>query len=717
MKKILLLISLITSIMIIISCDKPNKEEKTINYPNSKKLDSSYTRFGVTIEEPYIWLEDDTSEETGKWVEAQNKVTQEYLSQIPFRDKMFARLKELNNYEKYGQPSKVGEKYIFAKNDGLQNQSVYYIQDGLDGEPSVFFDPNKLSEDGTVAASISGVSHDDKYVAVQIAKSGSDWQEIKLIDVESGEMTDDLVEWVKFSGVSFYDNGFFYSRYDKPSEDSKLSGKNEFHKLYYHKIGTQQADDKLVLVFEDHPQRNIYAGVTEDEKYLTISVSEGTGGNMLMVKDLEANPDPADLSNAVTLIDNFETETYVVASNDNKLLLLTNMDEPKNKIVEVTMNGDSFEMKDFIMPKEGGKLTSLSKAGGYLFVNHLDNVSTKIEKYSLAGEFIEEIELPGIGSAGGFGGKDDAKTLFYTFSSFNYPPTIFKYDVASGSSEVFRKADLPFDPSEYEVNQVKYTSKDGTEIPMFIVHKKGLEKNGNNPTLLYGYGGFNISLTPSFNASLISILEQGGVYAMANLRGGSEFGESWHKGGMKMNKQNVFDDFIAAAEYLIANNYTSKEKLAISGRSNGGLLVGATMTQRPDLFKVAFPAVGVLDMLKFHKFTIGWAWMDDYGNPEEEEMFKYLLGYSPLHNLKEGTDYPSTMITTADHDDRVVPAHSFKFAARLQEVHAGDDPVLIRIETKAGHGAGKSLTKKLEEEADLYSFMFFEMGETPNFGK
>ncbi|MDC1068948.1 prolyl oligopeptidase family serine peptidase [Candidatus Kapabacteria bacterium] len=712
MKKILLGISII---VLAISCEKKGEEISKINYPESKKLDSSYTRHDVTIQEPYVWLEDDRSPETEAWVIAQNKVTQDYLAQIPYKAGFLNRLKELNNYPKYGAPSQIGDKYIFTKNDGLQNQSVYYIQDGLDGEPSEFFNPNKLSDDGTVSAGISGVSGDDKYVSVNISKSGSDWQEIKLIDVATGEMLPDVVEWVKFSGVSFFKDGFFYSRYDAPKEGTEYSGKNEFHKLYYHKIGTQQAEDKLVLVYNDKPQRNLYAGITEDEKYLIINVHEGTGGNMLLVKDLEANPKVDDLSNMVTIVNNFEGENNIVGSMGNKLLMMTSIGNPQNKIVEVTVNGSNLDMRDLILPKKEGTIRSVSKSGGFLFVNHLIDVNSVIEKYDYDGKLLEKIDLPGIGSAGGFSGKDDATTLFYSFSSFNYPPTIFKYDVASSSSEVFRKPDLDFNPDDYEVKQQKYPSKDGTMIPMFIVHKKGIELDGTNPTFLYAYGGFNISLTPSFNPSLVAMLEQGGVYAMANLRGGGEFGEAWHQAGMKMNKQNVFDDFISAAEYLISNKYTSSEKLAISGRSNGGLLIGACMTQRPDLYKVAFPAVGVLDMLKFHQFTIGWAWKDDYGDPEEEEMFNYLKGYSPLHNLKEGVSYPATMVTTADHDDRVVPAHSFKFAARLQEVHSGGDPVLIRIETKAGHGSGKSLTKKLEEEADMFSFMFYNMGEEPVF--
>lgn len=706
---------LISIFFVLVACNKPEEKETiSIEYPKTNKIDSLYTKHGITIEEPYAWLEDDRSPETEAWVKEQNNLTFSYLEKIPFRAKFLNRLKQLNNYPKYGQPSKIGDKYLFTKNDGLQNQSVYYVQDDLNSEAKVFFDPNTLSEDGTVSAGISGVSKDEKIVSVSISRSGSDWTEIGLMDFETGEMLKDKVEWVKFSGVSFYKDGFFYSRYDKPSEDDKYSGKNEYHKLYYHKIGEPQESDKLVLVYENHPQRNIYAQVTEDEKYLIINATEGTGGNMLMVKDLEENPVVDDLSNMVTLINNFTYENSVVDNIGNKLMIRTNMDAPMFKLALFEINGSEFTQTDLI-PERKSLLRGISKAGGSLFVNYLQDVSTKIYKYDYEGNQIAEIPLPGLGTASGFGGKDDAKELFYTFTSFNYPSTIYRYDVESGESEVFRNSEVDFNPADYEVKQEFITSKDGTKVPMFIVHKAGLELNGANPTMLYGYGGFNISLPPSFSPSNIAFLEQGGVYVQANLRGGGEYGEEWHQAGMKMNKQNVFDDFISAGEWLIANNYTSSDKLAIMGGSNGGLLVGACMTQRPDLFGVCFPAVGVLDMLKFHEFTIGWAWKDDYGDPEEAEMFNYLLGYSPLHNLKEGTDYPATMVTTADHDDRVVPAHSFKFAAKLQEVHSGNDPVLIRIETKAGHGAGKSLTKQLEERADIYSFMFYNMGLEPNF--
>lgn len=701
--------------IVLIACNQEKKEEMKMNYPVTSKLDSFEIRHGDTIYDPYVWLEDDRSKETEAWVVEQNKFTNNYLSKISFKEDFKKRITELNNYPKISAPSKHGEYYFFTKNDGLQNQSVYYYKKGLDGQEEVFFDPNTLSEDGTVAAGIASFSGDDKYVAISIQKSGSDWTTYKVMEVETKKELTDEINWVKFSSASWYKDGFFYSRYDEPKEGDELKAKNEYHKLYYHKLGDTQDKDQLVHYFPNHPQRNIYAATTDDERYLLIFYSEGTGGQSLMVKDLKTAKTLTDMNDVVNIVSDFNNEHSVIGNFDDKLLMVTNIDAPMNRMVEIDMKNPAKENWKVLIPETSDLLQGVSKAGGKLFVSYLKDATTRYYQYDYAGNKEKEIELPGLGTASGFSGKDEQMTLFYSFTSFNYAPTVFKYEVANGTSEEYMSADVKFTPTDYTVEQVFYKSKDGTKVPMFIVYKNGMKKDGTNPTLLYAYGGFNISLTPSFSPSRIALLDQGAIFVMANLRGGGEYGEAWHMAGTKMQKQNVFDDFIAAAEYLIENKYTSSEKLAIQGGSNGGLLVGACITQRPDLYKVAFPAVGVLDMLKFHRFTIGWAWMDDYGNPEEKEMFNYLKTFSPYHNLKEGTKYPSTMVTTADHDDRVVPAHSFKFAARLQEYHAGANPVLIRIETKAGHGAGKSLTKAIEEVADIYSFMFYEMGETPKF--
>lgn len=701
--------------LLLISFSNNMKAEETIKYPQAKKVDSVEVRFGEKIMDPYQWLEDDRSKETEAWVEAENKVTFDYLSKIPFRDGFKKRITELNNYPKISAPSQHGEYYFFSKNDGLQNQSVYYYKKGLNGKEEVFLDPNKLSTDGTVAAGIVSFSKDDKYAVISIQKSGSDWTTFKVIDVATKKELSDEINWVKFSGAAWYKDGFFYSRYDEPKKGDEFKGKNEFHKLYYHKLGDPQSKDILVYYFDDKPQRNIYAETTEDERFLLVFYSEGTGGQSLMVKDLSKASKIEGMDDAINIVNDFNNEHAVIGNFGDELLMVTNIDAPMNRLVKIDTKNPAKANWKVLIPESKDLLQGVSKAGGKLFVSYLKDATTRFFQYDYSGKMESEIKLPGLGTASGFGGKDTQTTLFYTFTSFNYAPTIFKYDVKTGKSEEYLTSDVKFNPKDFIVDQVFYTSKDGTKVPMFIVYKKGLKKDGTNPTLLYGYGGFNISLTPSFSPSRIALLEQGAVFCMANLRGGGEYGEAWHKAGTKLQKQNVFDDFISAAQYLIDNKYTSSERLAIQGGSNGGLLVGACMTQRPDLFKVAFPAVGVLDMLKFHRFTIGWAWMDDYGNPEEKDMFDYIKKYSPYHNLVKGTKYPSTMVTTADHDDRVVPAHSFKFAARLQEYHKGNNPVLIRIETKAGHGAGKSLTKAIEEVADLYSFMFYEMGLKPKF--
>ncbi|MFT3844041.1 MAG: prolyl oligopeptidase family serine peptidase [Lacibacter sp.] len=675
-------------------------------YPMTKKSSVSDNYHGTVIADPYRWLEDDNSEETKAWVIEENKVTFDYLAKIPFRDKVKARLSEMWNYPRIGSPSKEGGWYYFYKNDGLQNQSIMYRQKGLDGTPDVFVDPNKLSADGTAALGGSSFSKTSKYFAYQLAQSGSDWQEIFVMDVSTKEILSDKIQFVKFSGVSWKgDEGFYYSRYPQPDEKSKLSKQNQFHSVYYHKMGTPQSDDVLIFVDKEHPLRNAGAGLTEDNRFLILSTTEGTSGNELWVKDLKAGQKEFSL-----LVPGFKTEPDVIENVGDKLLLKTNDGAPNYKIVLVDPKHPEPANWKSVIAEQKEVLQGVGTAGGYLFCSYLKDASTKVFQYTMEGKLVREIKLPGIGTAGGFGGKKEDKEFFYTFTSFTAPPTIYRYNIATGVSTIFRKTETKFKNEDYETKQVFITSKDGTKVPVFLSYKKGLKLDGNNPVLLYGYGGFNIPSTPGFSISNAFWMEQGGIYAVVNLRGGSEYGEAWHKAGMLQNKQNVFDDFIGAAEYLIANNYTSKNKLAIRGGSNGGLLVGACMTQRPDLFKVALPAVGVMDMLRYHLFTIGWAWATEYGRSDNAEQFNYLYKYSPLHNLKEGTSYPATLVTTADHDDRVVPAHSFKFAARLQEANKGTNPVLIRIETKAGHGAGKPTSKQIEEAVDIWSFVMYNIG-------
>lgn len=687
-----------------VACFSQNK----IVYPESKKVNQVDEYFGTKVEDPYRWLENDTATDTKAWVVEQNKVTNAYLDKIAYRDKVKNRLKEILNYPKYSSPIKAGDYYLFYKNDGLQNQSVIYVQKGLNGTPKVFLDPNKMSADGTASVGLAGISKDKKYVAYTISKSGSDWQEIHVVEIATGTELPDNIEWVKFSGATWHGNGFYYSRYDAPEKGKEFSNKNEYHKIYYHKLGDKQEKDKLVYEDKTQPLRYYGAGITEDERFLFVYVSAGTSGTEVLYKDLKENQTEFKL-----LFKGFEFDYGVIDNVDDKLLVQTNDGAKNQRVVLVDpKNADKKNWKD-IIPEKEELMNSASTAGGKLFVNYLKDVSTHVYQYDLKGAQEKEIAFPGIGTASGFGGDKEDKELFYTFTSFTYPPTIYKYDIASGKSEVFRKTEVKFNPDDFEVKQVFYPSKDGTKVPMFIVHKKGIKLDGNNPTLLYAYGGFNINITPSFNAARIVLLENGGIYAVANLRGGGEYGEKWHEAGMLLNKQNVFDDFIAAAEYLIKEKYTSSEKLAIEGRSNGGLLVGACMTQRPELYKVAFPGVGVLDMLRFHKFTVGWGWVVEYGSSDSLKHFKYLHNYSPLHNVKKGVKYPSTMILTADHDDRVVPAHSFKFAAEIQSKHGGSNPVFIRIESKAGHGAGKPISKIIDEVGDMYSFMFYEMGVTP----
>ncbi len=682
-----------------------------IKYPEAKRVDQVDDYFGTKVADPYRWLEDDNSDETAEWVKAENKVTFGYLEKIPFRDKIKERLKKIWDYPKYGVPFKKGENYFYFKNDGLQNQSVLYIQKGLDGKPEVFLDPNKLSEDGTVALAGVSVSKDGKYFAYSIARSGSDWNEVFFMDVESKEKLKDHLKWVKFSGMSWKDDGVYYSRYDAPKEGDELSGKNEYHKVYYHKVGTSQNDDILIYENKKYPLRNYYAGTTEDESYLILTETESTSGNSLYVRK-----EDSDKKDFILIAKGFDYDYNVIDNIDNMLLVYTNYEAPRYKLVMIDPEKPDVKNWKDVIPEQKDVLQSVSLIGGKIVAEYMHDAASRAYIYKYDGKQIGELSLPGIGSMGGLSGKKDENTAFYSFTSFTFPSTIYKYDISKNKSEVYRKPEIDFDGTRYETKQVFYESKDGTKIPMFIIHKKGLKLNGSNPAYLYGYGGFNISLTPSFSLTRLILLENNFVVAIANLRGGGEYGEEWHKAGTKFRKQNVFDDFIAAAEYLIKDGYTSSKKLAIAGGSNGGLLVGACMTQRPDLFKVALPAVGVLDMLRYHKFTIGWAWATDYGTSEEsDEMFKYLYEYSPVHNVKKGTCYPATLITTADHDDRVVPAHSFKFAAELQAKQLCDNPVLIRIETKAGHGGGKPTSKIIEEYTDVWSFMMYNLGVEPKY--
>lgn len=676
------------------------------NYPATKKVDVKDNYFGTVIADPYRWLEDDNSAETKQWVEAQNAVTGAYLSKIPFRSKVKARLEQLWNYPKYGSPYKEGGYYYFSKNDGLQNQSVVYRQKGLNGTPEVFLDPNQFSADGTIALGAMSFSKNAQYLTYLVARSGSDWQDAVIKDLNSNQIIDDTLKWIKFSGIAWKgDEGFYYSRYPEPNATTKLSKQNQFHKVYFHKIGTRQADDVLVYEDNQHPLRNVSSELTDDARFLIVSTTEGTSGNELWVKDLKNGQQQFS-----KLVEGFKTDPDVIDSKGDLLLLKTNQDAPNFKIVLIDPKNPSKENWKTVVSEKPEVLLGVGKAGGYLFCSYLKDASTRVYQYTYEGKLVREIKLPGLGSASGFNGKKSEKTLFYTFTSYTSPATIYSYDVETGASTLFRKTETQFKSDEYETRQVFFTSKDGTKVPMFITGKKGFTLNGTNPVLMYGYGGFNIPQTPGFNISNAFWMEQGGLYVVINLRGGNEYGEAWHKGGMLDKKQNVFDDFIGAAEYLIKNKYTNKDRLAIRGGSNGGLLVGACMTQRPDLFRVALPAVGVMDMLRYHLFTIGWAWAVEYGKSDAADQFNYLIKYSPLHNLKDGTKYPSTLVTTADHDDRVVPAHSFKFAARLQEAHNGPSPVLIRIESKAGHGAGKPTSKQIEEAADIWSFVMHEMG-------
>jgi prolyl oligopeptidase len=682
-----------------------SKPASSMSYPTTKKVNVKDNYFGTTVTDPYRWLEDDRSAETKVWVEAQNKVTQAYLNKIPFRNTIKDHLSELWNYEKFSAPFIEGEYTYFYKNDGLQNQSPLYRQK-KDGKVEVFLDPNKFSKDGTTSLADIEFTKDGSLAAYQLSEGGSDWRKVVILTTADKSLVGDTLIDVKFSGLSWKGNdGFYYSSYDKPKQGSQLSGMTQHHKLFYHKLGTRQSEDKLIFGGEQTPRRYIGGYVTEDARYLVITAANSTTGNELYIQDLTVPNAPI-----VPVVTNMENEHNVIENEGSKLYIFTNLNAPNSRVITVDAGDAKPEnWKDFISETEN--VLTPSTASGKIFANYLKDATSLVLQYDLDGNLERTIELPGIGSATGFNGKRTDKDIYYTFTSYVYPSTIFKYDAVTGKSELYKKSGVKFNPELYESKQVFFKSKDGTKIPMIITHKKGLVLNGKNPTLLYGYGGFSISLTPAFSTSNIILLEQGGIFAVPSLRGGGEYGEKWHIAGTKLNKQNVFDDFIAAAEYLISNKYTSKDYLAISGGSNGGLLVGAAMTQRPELFKVALPAVGVLDMLRYNKFTAGAGWAYDYGTAEDsKEMFEYLYKYSPYHALKLGVKYPATMVTTADHDDRVVPAHSFKFVAKLQETHKGDAPVLIRIETNAGHGAGKPTSKIIEEQADKWAFILYNMG-------
>lgn len=704
MKKLLLGVLILTTV----NCGSNNMKIKVKEYPVAPKDNSVVDNyFGVEIADPYRPLEDDRSEETAKWVIAENEVTNDYLSQIPYREEIKERLSELYNYPKFGVPEQYGEYLIYSKNDGLQNQSIIYKQKNGDNEEHILLDPNTLSDKGTVALVTADVSQDNRYLAYALSESGSDWVTIMVKDIESGEVLSDTIKWVKFSGAVWSGDGFYYSRYDAPA-GSELSAKNEYQKVYYHKLGTAQSSDQLIYENKEHPLRYFSAYVSGDNKHLFIISSEGTSGTEVMFKENHSSKE------FKTLFKGFEYDYSPITCNNGELLMLTNDGAENMQLIKTNLN----TLKSTtLIAEDKNLLESVTKAGDMLFATYLINASSHIYKYNMDGERIEEITLPTLGTAKGFSAKKDDTETYYSFSSFNYPSQIYKLDIKSGKSSKMFNGSTNFNPEDFVVEQQFCTSKDGAKIPLFIVYKKGIVKDGSNPVHIYGYGGFNINITPSFAPQNIMFMEQGGIYVVVTLRGGGEYGETWHKAGMKENKQNVFNDFIAAAEYMTSEGYTTSARTAISGGSNGGLLVGAALTQRPDLYAVAFPRVGVLDMLRYHKFTIGWGWVVEYGSSDNKEDFDYLIKYSPLHNIKEGTCYPATMVMTADHDDRVVPAHSFKFGATLQQAQGCDNPILIRIDSNAGHGAGKPISKTIKEQADLFSFMFFNMNYEPKFNK
>ena len=691
--------------LVLNSCTS-NVQSTTVSYPETEKIPVVDTYFEEEVVDNYRWLEDDRSAATEDWVKRQNETTFSHLNGISYKEELKARLEKLWNYEKISRPFKEGAYTYFYKNDGLQNQSVVYRQKGENEDAEVFLDPNSFSEDGTVSLAGLSFTEDGNLLAYSISEGGSDWRKIIVLDAETKEQVGDTIIDVKFSGISWKKNeGFYYSSYDKP-DGSELSAKTDQHKLYFHRLGTSQEEDQLVYGgTAEEKHRYIGGSVSEDARFLFISASNTTSGNKLFMQDLSVENAPI-----IAIVDDETSDTYVTENQESTLFLVTDRDAPNKRLVKADAKQPNPEHWVDVIPETENVLT-LNTGSGYFFAEYMIDALSKVYQYDYKGELVREIDLPGLGSVGGFGGKLSDEVLYYTFTNYNTPSSSYTYNPETGESDVYWTPAIEFNSDEYVSEQVFYTSKDGTQVPMMITYKRGLKKDGNNPAILYGYGGFNISLTPSFSVTNAIWMEMGGIYAVPNLRGGGEYGKTWHDAGTQMNKQNVFDDFIAAGEYLIAEKYTSSDLLALRGGSNGGLLVGATMTQRPDLARVALPAVGVLDMLRYHTFTAGAGWAYDYGTSEDSpEMFAYLKGYSPVHNVKEGVSYPATLITTGDHDDRVVPAHSFKFAAELQEKHAGDTPVLIRIETDAGHGAGTPVSKTIEQYADIYAFTLNAMG-------
>lgn len=687
----------------LVACNN-GKQGGELFYPETKKVDTVDTYFGTEVPDPYRWLEDDNSAETKAWVKAQNKVSFDYLKSLPERKDVKKRLTELWNYPKQSVPMKKAGLYFYKRNNGLQNQDVLSVKDG-EGRERMLVDPNALSKDGTISISNYKVSKDGKFLAYMLSDAGSDWNTIYIVDVGTGKKTDDEIRWVKFSDITWYKDGFFYSRYDAPTDGNALTSKNEYHKIYYHKLGGRQDDDELVFVDEKNPLRNCYVNLTQDEKFLIVYQSETTSGNIVYIRDLSKDDHFTKFNN------DFSSEWWVVGHVDGQLYIHTNYKAPKRRLVKVGVNQLSYTRVKTVIPEGKDLLYSVNYIGGKMFGSYLKDAKSEIKIFDIGGKNLGEIELPALGTSSDIVGSYNDSEAYFEFESYTLPKTVYRYDVRSNTYTEYFKPTIDFDFNDYETKQVFYRSKDGTIVPMFIVHKKGVVLDGNNPTLLYGYGGFDISLTPDFRVRRLAWLEKGGVYAEANLRGGGEYGEFWHESGTKMKKQNVFDDFIAAAEYLIEEKYTSSEKLAIQGGSNGGLLIGAVVNQRPDLFAAAIPQVGVMDMLRFQKFTIGWAWVGDYGSSSDsEEMFKYLYGYSPLHNIRNDVDYPAIMVMTADHDDRVVPAHSFKYAAQLQAQQKGrKNPRVIRIQTNAGHGAGRSTSVAIEEYTDIWAFLLHNL--------
>ena len=706
MKYILSLMLMGTSLITTI-----NAAEGTLQYPSAPTTNQVDTFFGVQVQDPYRWMEDNNSPLLKKWITAENELTSAYLDKIPERNAIKERLTKLWNYERYGIPSKHGDQYFIYKNDGLQNQSVLYVMDSLDGEMQELLNPNTLSDDGTVALSGISISEDAQWLAYGLSASGSDWQEWHIRNIKTGKNTDDVIQWVKFSGAEWRKDGsgFFYCRYDKPDPSKQYQGSNEFQKVYFHRLGTSQEEDILIYSRPDVAKLNFDIAVTDDDHYLIISAHTGTAPlEEIYYVDLRS---PG--FKPILLLPEFDADYRYVGNEGTRFWFFTDFQAPRAKLISLDLNSPEKEAWTTVIPESKETLLGVNMLNHRLVARYMKDACSQIKIFDLDGRLIRIVTLPGIGTAGGFGGDKDSRDTFYSFTSYTTPAEIYHYDMQTGESKLFKKPNVDFASEQYETKQVFYPSKDGTMIPMFIVHKKGIKLDGQNPTLLYGYGGFNISRTPGFSPMRAVWMEMGGVFVEANLRGGGEYGEEWHQQGIKLKKQNVFDDFISAAEWLIAHKYTSSEKLAIQGGSNGGLLVGACMTQRPDLFGVALPQVGVLDMLRYHLFTIGWAWHSDYGLVDNEDEFHALYAYSPLHNIKAGTKYPATLVTTGDHDDRVVPAHSFKFTAALQAAQAGDKPVLIHIETSAGHGAGKPTSKRIQESADSLSFMVYELHFTP----